>query len=78
MYTLKDELKGNVHFSHFRNGELFYTTDSGFTFAVPTNDTGTGSFFPHDRAMLFMRWLRPALIEWNALVDSQMTFSCQE
>lgn len=54
-----------VHFKFYRKGELWYTTDDGFEFAVPIEDTGDGTFLASDRAMLFMRYIRKQL-EANA------------
>lgn len=68
MYDLKKELRGSVRFCFYRNGELYYATDSGFCFTVPTSDTGDAAFLPIDRAMLFMRWLRPAIEAANTEV----------
>lgn len=56
--TLKDHVKGAVHFQFYRKGELFYKTDSEFLFTVPVSDAGDGVFLAEDRAMLFMRYIR--------------------
>jgi hypothetical protein len=37
-----------------------------FRFAVPVNDTGTGTFKAVDKAIYFMRWIRPAVEAANA------------
>ena len=47
-----------VHFSHYKLNELWYTTDDGFQFPVPIDDTGDGSFMRDDKALLFMRYIR--------------------
>jgi hypothetical protein len=47
-----------VHFRFYRDGELWYSTESGFEFPVPIADTGTGIFLHEDRAIVFMRWIR--------------------
>lgn len=59
--TLKDHVKGQVHFQFYRKGELFYKTDSGFEFTVPVEDCGDGVFLNEDKAMLFMRYIRKQL-----------------
>jgi len=67
MVTLKSLVSDNklVHFKFFRKGELWYTTEDGFEFAVPVSDTGDGTFLASDRAMIFMRYIRKQL-EVNA------------
>jgi hypothetical protein len=47
-----------VRFSFYRNGELWYVTDSGFEFPVPCDDTGDAAFLAVDKALLFMRYIR--------------------
>ncbi len=58
MLTLKDHVRGQVTFLHYFDGDLWYRTDSGFSFPVPVSDTGTATFLATDRAMLFMRYIR--------------------
>lgn len=47
-----------VHFEFYREGELWYKTDSGFSFPVPIADAGTACFLKNDKAILFMRYVR--------------------
>lgn len=47
-----------VKFEFYRKGELWYTTECGFIFPVPIDDTGDGTFKNEDKAMLFMRYIR--------------------
>jgi hypothetical protein len=63
MNTIKEMVGKNkvVTFSHYQNGELWYNTECGFSFPVPTTDTGTGLFAKIDKAILFMRWIRKHL-----------------
>jgi hypothetical protein len=63
MPTLKDIVKDNkrVHFDFYRQGELWYKTDDGFSFPVPIGDTGDGVFLNEDKAILFMRYIRKQL-----------------
>lgn len=61
MRTLKNEVSGRATFQFYRDGALYYKTDSGLIFSVPITDTGRGTFLPEDKAMFFMRWIRPAL-----------------
>ena len=63
MSQLKDLVANGqqVHFQFYRHGELWYTTDSGFEFPVPAEDTGDGVFQRDDKALLFMRYIRKHL-----------------
>jgi hypothetical protein len=67
--TLKDLIKGKkVHFTFYRDGELWYETEDGFNFPVPIADTGTGIFKAEDGAIQYMRWIRKQLAqraEWE-------------
>lgn len=50
-----------VRFLHYKLGELWYTTETGFEFPVPINDCGDGAFLAEDKAILFMRYIRKHL-----------------
>ena len=50
-----------VHFSFYREGELWYKTDDGFEFPVPISDIGNATFLAEDKAILFMRYIRKHL-----------------
>lgn len=54
-----------VHFSHYRAGNAYYTTDDGDTFAVPLSDLGEATLLRDDKAIMFMRYMR----KHNAEVD---------
>lgn len=60
MLSVKDMVKDGkrVKFQFYRKGELWYKTEDGFMFPVPTDDTGDGTFLDEDKAMLFMRYIR--------------------
>ena len=70
MYNIKDMVKDKkVKFLYYREGELWYTTECGFEFPVPTNDVGQASMNAEDKALLYMRWIRKhiATVEsWEA------------
>lgn len=59
-FRIKDMVENGqqVTFVHYRKGELWYTTENGFMFPVPIEDTGDGTFLAKDKAMLFMRYIR--------------------
>lgn len=58
--NLKDMVSNNkrVTFVRYQKGELWYVTESGFEFPVPTSDTGDAAFNSEDKALLFMRWIK--------------------
>lgn len=60
MRSLTELVKENVSFQFYRDGKLFYKTDSGFMFEVPVDDAGTGTFKASDKGIFFMRWIRKA------------------
>jgi len=59
-YDLKDMVRDDkkVRFLHYRNRELWYITETGFTFPVPISDCGDATFLSEDKAILFMRYIR--------------------
>jgi hypothetical protein len=67
MTDLKKHLEGQVHFQFYRDGQLWYETDSGFKFPVPIEDCGTAAFNRDDKAMMFMRYIR----KFIAVVDAE-------
>lgn len=58
--NIKDMVSGGkqVTFQYFQSNELWYQTECGFLFPVPTYDIGTARFLAVDKAMLFMRYIR--------------------
>lgn len=58
MSDIKEKIAGTVRFQYYRDGELWYKTESGFLFPVPVSDTGNAVFKNEDRGILFMRWIR--------------------
>lgn len=67
--SLKTYLAGNVSLQYYRKGNLWYQTENGFFFPVPTDDTGDADFFPQDKAMLFMRWIKRELMAQGIMSD---------
>lgn len=61
--SLKDMVSNNkqVRFTHYKSNELWYVTECGFEFPVPTSDAGDATFLNEDKAMLFMRYIRKHL-----------------
>lgn len=65
-YTLKELIKEDVEFLHYRKGYLYYrTAHTGFIFCVPTSDCGDAEFMAKDRGAFFMRWIRQQLASNN-------------
>ena len=60
---LIDHVRDNqkVHFDFYRDGILYYKTDSGLIFEIPISDTKGGLFPRDDKALNYMRWIRPQL-----------------
>jgi hypothetical protein len=63
---VKDQKKAT--FLHYKNGELWYTTECGFQFPVPISDVGTATLLSQDKALLLMRYIRKHL-ELHALAS---------
>ena len=58
-YTLKKHIAGEVFFRYYRKGNLWYEcSNTGYTFPVPIDDCGDGTFRAEDKAILFMRYIR--------------------
>jgi hypothetical protein len=58
MSRILDMVKDKVvRFVCYRDGDLWYTTECGFSFPVPVEDAGVGTFLNVDKAILFMRWI---------------------
>ena len=61
-----------VRFKFYRMGILYYETEKGLLFEVPVSDAGTGIFNAEDKAINYMRWIRPQLKKnAEALAESQ-------
>ena len=67
-----------VHFKFYRMGILYYETEKGLLFEVPISDAGTGIFNAEDKAINYMRWIRPQLRKnAEALAESQTATPAQ-
>lgn len=56
--TIKDHIQGRCRFAYYRDGALWYRTETNFIFPVPIEDIGNATFLDEDKAMLFMRYIR--------------------
>lgn len=50
--------KRKVTFIYYRKGFLYYTTECGFEFPVPVDDTGDATFNAVEEAPMLMRYIR--------------------
>ena len=46
-----------VTFVRYQHNNLWYSTECGFEFPVPLDDTGDAAFLANDKAIMFMRWI---------------------
>jgi hypothetical protein len=77
MSTIKDMVKDNkkVHFTFYKDRQLFYQTECGFEFPVPIDDIGNATFLAEDKAILFMRYIRKHLDTIEKAREEQEKFS---
>jgi hypothetical protein len=63
MATVKEHIINNqkVYFDFYRNGILYYKTEKGLLFEVPTSEAGDACFNKEDKAIFFMRYIRKQL-----------------
>ena len=61
--NVKEHVKNDqkVFFQFYRSGVLYYKTEKGLIFEVPTVDCNDACFNNTDRAMLFMKWIQRQL-----------------
>lgn len=59
--TLKDHIRGDVTFTRYKQGYLYYETSTGLEFPVPIDDTGEADFLKSDKGIYFMRYIRKFL-----------------
>ena len=55
---VSDHVRGLTRFEFYREGNLYYKTDTGLTFPVPLEDTQGATFLAEDKSLFFMRWIR--------------------
>ncbi len=64
---ITDIIKNNtVKYESFRQGFFYYTIDfqgETFQFTIPLDDIGTATMPKEDKAIYYMRWIKPALTE---------------
>ena len=60
MIDIKRAVSDNrkVKFVKYFDGSLWYETEFNELFEVPVDDIGNATFWPEDKAILFMRYMR--------------------
>lgn len=66
---LPELLKEYANFRHYYRGELQYQTDSGFTFNVPIDELENAKVGQTEKAVIFMRWIRPQYIVYTQAME---------
>jgi hypothetical protein len=65
--NIKDIVKDNkVYFLFYRQQHMYYGVDVGeekFMFPIPLEDVQTASLFAKEKAIIYMRYIRKAIIE---------------
>lgn len=56
-----------VHFERYQDGELWYATEDGFEFPIPTEDMKGATFLAQDKAIFYMRWIR----RWISKIEKE-------
>lgn len=59
MEHVRDGQKAKFEF--YRNGTLYYKTEKGLLFEVPSSDTGDAVFNTEEKASTMMKWIRTQL-----------------
>lgn len=68
---IKNIVKNNtVRLDSYRQGQLYYNVDfegATYQFTVPIDDVGAATMPKEDKALYYMRWIKPS-IEQNTFV----------
>lgn len=57
--NVKELIKNQkAHFTHYQDGNMYYTTTNGFEFPIPLDDMKGGVFNNEHEAINLMRWVR--------------------
>ena len=51
-------VQGHSTFDFYRDGNLYFTTDTGLAFMVPVADLGSGSVYTLNKSITLMKWIR--------------------
>lgn len=62
---ITDHVKGTSRFEYYRAGNLWYATDTGFSFPVPVEDVEGATVDATMKSMMLMRWIRKHLETLN-------------
>jgi hypothetical protein len=61
MKTLAEIVKESKfsHFKGFEDSQFWYTTDEGYSFAIPASDiVGITGLKPHEKTIGLMKWIK--------------------
>lgn len=58
MINIKEAVKYNVKFDHYREGVMYYKTQQGDIFGVPLDDVGNATLGNVEKGILMMRYMR--------------------
>lgn len=59
--NLKDNIKGYSHFVYYRDGSLWYRTETDLLFPIPISDVGTAQVLNSEKSLILMRYIRKYL-----------------
>ena len=59
--SVKEHVMGRSYFQFYKQGNLYYKTDTGVEFHIPISDTNDATFEAEDKSIFFMRWIRKTL-----------------
>ncbi len=65
--SILEHVKGFVTFHYYRDGSLWYKTETDVLFPVPISDIGNATFLASDKAILFMRYIKA----WLKTLENQ-------
>ncbi len=56
--VLLHHVSGHSTFDFYRDGLLWFTTDTGLGFSVPVNELGSGTVYTLNKSIVLMKWIR--------------------
>lgn len=63
---IKALVQGSSVLVYYKQKTLYYKTEGGFIFPIPIDDCGDTTFNNVDRSMLFMKWIKRAVVQISA------------
>lgn len=59
--NLKDNIKGYSHYAYYRDGSLWYRTETDLLFPIPIADIGSAQVLKSEKSLILMRYIRKYL-----------------